>query len=121
MAIDIDKRSMKMSLIIGDTGTFAFNIESTDEMELGEGDMVVFTVKKNKDSQPLIQKTITTFEDNYVIVPILPSDTANLEKATYIYDLKLIRSDGNIDTLLPNNKESAPFILKRGVRNANSQ
>lgn len=121
MAIEIDKRSMKMSLIIGDTGTFAFNVTNAENnFELGEGDKVIFTIKKTKDSEPLIEKTITEFEDGYCIVPLLPSDTSNLEKATYIYDIKLIREDGNIDTLLPNNKESAPFILKRGVRDANN-
>lgn len=120
MAIDIDKRTLKMSLIIGDTGTFAFNLTSDEVFELGEGDKIVFTLKKTKDSDPIIQKTITEFEDGWVIVPLLPSDTANMEKATYIYDLKLIRADGNVDTLLPNNKESAPFILKRGVKDANN-
>ena len=121
MAIEIDKRSMKMSLIIGDTGTFAFNLTSEEgDFKLTEGDTIVFTVKKTKDSEPILQKTITQFEDGYCVVPILPSDTSNLEKATYIYDLKLIREDGNVDTLLPNNKESAPFILKRGVKDANN-
>lgn len=120
MAIEIDKRTMKMSLIIGDTGTFAFNLTSNNDFSLQEGDKVVFTMKKSKeDDDPIIQKTITEFEDGYVIVPILPEDTINLEKASYVYDIKLIRNDGNVDTLLPNNRESAPFVLKKGVKDAN--
>lgn len=120
MAIEIDKRSMKMSLIIGNTGTFAFNLEGTNNFALQEGDKIIFTLKKTKDEKPIIQKEITEFENGYVVVPILPEDTANLERATYIYDLVLVREDGNVDTLLPNNKESAPFILKRGVSDANN-
>ena len=42
MAIEIDKRTMKMSLIIGDTGTFAFNLTSNNGFALQEGDKVVF-------------------------------------------------------------------------------
>lgn len=57
MAIDIDKRSMKMSLIIGDTGTFAFNLTNKDgTFKLSDGDTIVFTVKKSKDEPPILQK-----------------------------------------------------------------
>ena len=93
-------------------------VENYDMIQ--EGDKVVFTMKKSKeDDDPIIQKTITEFEEGYVIVPILPEDTINLEKASYVYDIKLMRNDGNVDTLLPNNRESAPFLLKKGVRDAN--
>ena len=48
MAIEIDKRTMKMSLIIGDTGTFAFNLTSNNDFSLQEGYKVVFNMKKSK-------------------------------------------------------------------------
>ena len=83
---------------------------------LQDGDTVWFTVKKIQGEEIVIQKQITSFPDGIVTVPIEPIETKNLEPINYIYDLKLIRKDGNVDTLIPNKRPHANFSLKKGVK-----
>lgn len=107
--------TLDAEMVLGDTGTFSIAPKIGGQVFLSEGDHVWFTLRKKKDTPPLLQKDVSEFENGVATIPIAPSDTENMEAGNYIYDLKLIRSDGNVDTLIPN-KESAYFVLKRGVK-----
>lgn len=114
--IRFNKATLDAEMVIGDTGDFPVSPKINGEYALTEGDHIWFTLKKLKDKSIILQKDIYEIDDNTAIVPIPPSDTANLEPGTYLYDLKWIRNDGTVDTLLPNSKESAFFVLKKGVK-----
>lgn len=102
-------------MVRGDTGTFSFRVKANGESFLSEGDSVWFTLKKLPTKEIVIQKKVSEFTDGVVTIPLEPYETKNLDLANYIYDLKLERADGNIDTLIPN-KPFANFTLKKGVR-----
>lgn len=112
--IKFNKNTLDAELVLGDTGTFSIVPKIDGVKALNDGDEVWFTMRKVKDKVVVLQKRITAFEDGKATIPILPGDTSSLEPGNYIYDLKLIRSDGNVDTLMPNS--SASFSLKRGVK-----
>jgi hypothetical protein len=103
-------------MVRGDTGTFSVRPKVNGEYVLKDGDHLWFTVRKIKDKTILLQKDITTFEDGKAEVIINPNDTANFEIGNYIYDLKMIRSDGTVDSLIPGGRDSAYFSIKRGVK-----
>lgn len=103
-------------MVRGDTGTFSVRPKINGEYVLKDGDHLWFTVRKIKDQTILIQKDVTEFEDGIAEVVISPSDTANLEIGNYIYDLKMIREDGTVDSLIPGGRDSAYFSIKRGVK-----
>ena len=107
---------MDAELVRGDTGTFSIRPKIKGENVLQDGDTVWFTMRKLPDKTVLIQKQITEFEDGIAVIPILPSDTQTLDIGNYVYDLKLVRGDGNVDTLLPAGNDTAYFTIKRGVK-----
>ena len=103
-------------MVRGNTGTFSVRPKINGEYVLKEGDHLWFTVRKIKDRTILLQKDITEFEDGKAEIVITPSDTENFEIGNYIYDLVMIRSDGSVDSLMPNGKDTAYFSIKRGVK-----
>lgn len=113
--IKFNQKTLDAEMTIGDTGSFSFSVNVNNERILKDGDTVYFTVKKLKDRVAVIQKTITDFTDGVCEITINPSDTSLLDEGNYLYDLKLVRTDGTTDTLTPNS--SAYFSLKRGVKN----
>ena len=113
--IKINPINLDAEMVIGDTGTFSFTPKIDGNAFLKDGDTVYFTVRKLLDKSILIQKVITEFEDGKCEITINPSDTTVLEPDNYMYDLKLIRGDGTVDSLIPNNPY-AYFSLKRGVK-----
>ena len=121
--IKFNSPTLDAEMVLGDTGTFSITPKLDGNTYLSEGDKVYFTVKErrrkddsDKTEQELtkIEKTITSFDNGTVTIPINPSDTSNLEAGTYIYDIKVERGDGTVDTLTPNGQ--AYFTLKKGVR-----
>ena len=114
--IRFNKATLDAEMVIGDTGDFPVKPKINGEYALEQGDHIWFTLRKLKDKSILLQKDVTTIEDHEAIVPIPPSDTEYMDAGTYLYDLKWIRNDGTVDTLLPNGKESAFFVLKKGVK-----
>lgn len=103
-------------MVRGDTGTFSVRPKVNGEYVLKDGDHLWFTVRKIKDHTILLQKDVTEFEDGKAEIIIAPSDTENFEIGNYIYDLKMIRSDGTVDSLIPGGRDSAYFSIKRGVK-----
>ena len=113
--IKINSFNLDAEMVIGDTGTFSLTPKIDDKAFLDDGDTVYFTVRKLIDKSIIMQKVITEFEDGKCTITINPGDTEFLEPDNYIYDLKLVRGDGTVDTLIPNNPY-AHFSLKKGVK-----
>lgn len=113
--IKINPINLDAEMVIGDTGTFSFTPKIKKEAFLKDGDTVYFTIRKLLDKSIIIQKVITSFENGECEITINPSDTTNLNEDNYIYDLKLIRGDGTVDSLIPN-RPYAYFSLKKGVK-----
>lgn len=113
--IRFNPTTLDAEMVIGDTGTFPITPKINGEKFLDSGDTIWFTLRKIKDRSIIIQKEVKKFTDGTATIPILPSDTTHLDAGTYIYDLKLIRNSGEVDSLLPKGNQ-AYFVLKRGVK-----
>ena len=65
-----------------------------------EGDVVYFSVKKNKyDTEYVIHKEITDFQGN-IARTVLSSDDTNIPEGKYWYDYQCNLADGRIDTVV---------------------
>ena len=115
--IKFNQNNLDAEMVIGDTGAFSFNVKVNGENALKDGDTVFFTIRKVIDNSVLIQKTITEFPNGICNIIIDPSETSNIttDDDNYIYDLKLVRATGEVDSLIPN-RPFAYFSLKRGVK-----
>lgn len=114
--IRINPQTLDAEMVRGDTGTFSVAPKINGEYVLENGDHIWFTLRKIKDNRILIQKDITEFENGIAEIVIEPNDTVNMELGNYIYDLKMIRGDGTVDSLIPGGRDTAYFSLKRGVK-----
>lgn len=91
----IDNNTIKITR--GDTGRFSITL--TNELDgtvytPSAYDKITFTVKKSvKDTNILIQKEGTT-------ITISPEDTANLAFGKYVYDVQVVFSNGDVDTVV---------------------
>ena len=115
--IKFNQNNLDAEMVIGDTGAFSFKVNLNGQNALKDGDTVYFTIRKIIDNSILIQKIITEFPDGICNIVIEPTDTSNLttNDDNYIYDLKLVRATGEVDSLIPN-RPFAYFSLKRGVK-----
>lgn len=113
--IKLNPITLDAELVLGTTGTFSVAPKIDGDKILQDGDHVWFTLRKKIGGPILLQKDIHTFDNGIAEIPIPPSDTENMEPGSYIYDLRLLRGDGNDDSLLPKG-DSAYFVLKRGVK-----
>lgn len=104
----IDNETDQMTVIKKDTASF--NI-ALDNYTFSDGDTVIFTIAREKESQsPLVQKRITTFK-NGIATFILSSEDTNLDKGIYFYDIQVNTKDGRIDTVVG----PAKFKVLEGV------
>lgn len=111
--IVINTTTKEISTIKGDSGAVTIGI---DNYNMVTGDRLYFGIKKTLSDTTYLKplKTITSFTNGKAEIILSITDT-DLDPATYIYGLKLVRSDGNKDTLI---KEGyANFTIKRGVIN----
>ena len=93
-----------------DTGILSINITG---YELGEGDYVVLSVKKDiKDTNYIFQKRIDKFEDNQVVF-IFTEDDTDIKEGIYKYDVKIYLKDGTRDRLI----KPSDFSVLAGVTN----
>lgn len=97
-----------LSMVRGDTENISVHLRGYD---LQEGDAVVFTVREDSDSDILLQKRVTAFEDNTASILIDHADTSGLEFGTYAYDIELQYGTGAIRTLI----KKAKFKLEEEV------
>lgn len=90
----------KIKVIRGDTGIFDLNLSN---YILKEGDKVYFTVKANYDSEALIFKEVTEFEEGKAKF-ILTSKDTDIDPGTYLYDVQCNLADGRVDTVITPSK-----------------
>lgn len=97
-----------ITIVKKDTAYFSIQL---DNYELMNGDILTFTVAREKESQtPLIQKRITEFDENLAVIFLSSTDT-NLDKGSYYYDIQLNTHDGLVDTIVG----PAKFKIIEGV------
>ena len=98
----INKDTLDMETIRGNTASFAFKCKNTanNSSLFKDGDTVYFTIRNNG---------VCTIE-------VSPAETQALDEGNYIYDLVLVRASGAVDTLNPNRKYSN-YSVKKGVKN----
>lgn len=103
-------------MVRGDTGAFSVKPKIKGENVLQEGDHLYFTLRKLKDKEIILQKDVDTFEEGVAEIVIETADTTNLEIGNYLYDLVMVRSDGTVDSLIPGGRDTAYFVIKKGVK-----
>ena len=89
-----------ISLTRGDTARITVNLmDDLDESyEIRPDEVLVLTVKKTvKDTTALISKEITGSN----MFHIEPKDTAELNFGSYVYDVQLTTSEGDVCTVVP--------------------
>lgn len=93
---NIDSRK-NIKIIKGDTAIFDITLKNYTFVE---GDKVYFTVKYSvDDTENIIQKVITTFNDNKAKI-ILSKEDTNIDTGTYLYDIQCSLADGRVDTIV---------------------
>lgn len=86
----------RIRVIQGDTGIIELEL---DNHSLIEGDVVYFTVKEDYDTEVLIFKEITEFENGKAKI-VLTSEDTSLKQGTYKYDIQCNLADGRVDTVI---------------------
>lgn len=102
--------SKRMEIVRGDTGkvklTFKFD---GIPYEMEEGDVINFAVKQSaKSNTALIEKEYT---ENPFILHLNPSDTKPLDYGTYVWDIQLVRANGDTYTGV----KVKPFVVTEEV------
>lgn len=100
-----------ITLTKGDTFQATVSIYNSDGTAYTpvSGDVIKFAMKHYySDSAALITKTI---DNSTMILRLDPEDTENLSAGTYVWDMQLTNSDGDVDTFIA----SAQFVLTEGV------
>ena len=98
-----------IEIIRGDTVHLEVKItdQNENEYQLQEDDKLVFTLKKNCSTKDiLIQKNIDLSS-----FTLSHDETKNLSYGTYVYDVQLTQSNGDVTTVIPPDK----FIVKDAV------
>ena len=82
----------------GDTATIDLSIkdDNKEEYELEDGDVVVFSVKKNLSDEKYLMKK--TFDEKQIVIE--SDDTKDLSFGEYLYDVELTFSDGKVATII---------------------
>ena len=91
----------------GDTGCINVSLTSDGEpYTMQTGDVIIFSVKRNtQDTEYVLQKTSNTGQ-----IIFNHKDTQNLTPGSYVYDIQLVTSIGQVQTLGP-----ARYILQADV------
>lgn len=77
-----------------------------------EGDIITFTVRKTVISPKAIEKVVTEFtEDGKALIGIDPSDTAEMQFGSYLYDIQWTKANGAVTTII----KPAAFIIEKEV------
>lgn len=88
-----------VQLTRGDTAylnvTITNDVDGT-EYEMQDGDVLVFTMKKNVADAPAIQKKIA----GGTVFHLEPADTAHLDEGKYKYDVVLTTAAGDVFTVV---------------------
>jgi hypothetical protein len=96
----MEPKEIDIEFVRGDTCPVTFQLLDAEKqpLELQPGDEIYFTVKRGySDIDFVFQKKYSTGEitqsDGNCMFTILPSDTANLDYGSYVYDACLVSGD----------------------------
>lgn len=113
---------MEIKVVQGDDLTYTLTVNDADgnAVDLTGASAAVFTVKKNySDDTAVIEKTlgagvvITTPASGVVTVTLSDSDT-DIEDGTYMFELQVTDSSGNISTVRKSDNTPGTFtVLKQ--------
>lgn len=99
MRTNFTMQDENIRLVRGDS--LSFNIVMYGEIQ--ELDSAYFTIKKDYDSETLVQKSlsngITVVEEGVYAVRVAPEDTINLDIGRYYYDLQ-VGCENDVMTIL---------------------
>jgi hypothetical protein len=104
----------------GDSREYTLNFTNSDGDKIDiTGWKVFFTMKQyysDNDDKAVIKKDIETHYDptnGQTKIILLPSDTENLIRGTYYYDVQVKRAEQNIITVLSGTIEVRPDVTRR--------
>lgn len=100
----------KMTMIRGETESFTVG-GANEPFETG--DSVHFTVAKSFSDNPVLHIEVTSFtEEGAAVINVAHSDTAGLDVGSYVYDVRVIKSNNVYKTILGGKKDTpAEFFL----------
>lgn len=76
------------------------------------GDVVHFTVSRSYADSPSLHIEVSEFTDGTAVIDIPHSATASMDVGAYVYDIRVIRSDGTYQTIMKGKKDTPPeFFL----------
>lgn len=103
-----------LRMIRGDTEYLTVSCQTADGQPrpFVKGDRVQLTVAWRLGGEPVLSKTVETFEeDGTAVFLIAHADTNLLQATTYCYDVQLTAADGSVSTIVPPGK----FCLEEDV------
>jgi len=92
-----------VSMVRGDSETIRVQMKDSagTVIPFVVGDTIKLTVKEHSRMVEFaFQKVVTTFQDDYGVFYIDPSDTDELDFKTYYYDIELKTASGLVKTLI---------------------
>lgn len=84
------------SMIRGDSTS----IRITCDPAFQTGDEIAMMVREDADSEAVISKTVTEFQDGAAVIGFLPEDTRELPAGDYVYDIQVTWASGNVQTIV---------------------
>ena len=101
--------SNKIKIVQGDTGVINLKLSNYN---LSDGDEVKFAVTLKETMPLVIEKTITSFEeDGSARITLNGEDTLDLNPGNYLYEIQVKTIDGRIDTVITATK----FTIMEGI------
>lgn len=82
----------------GDTGIFTLNLSADGQPYDYSDDTVLFTVKRNTNTNEIVFQKAVLYGEN---VTISPADTSSLPYGNYVYDVQVTTASGVVDTVIP--------------------
>jgi hypothetical protein len=109
MSITINPNNHNIQLTRGDSFSFTLLDASTGvEKVFAPTDVVTMTVRLTAGTtQTIIKKDFTPDGDGHILIVIAPSDTADLEPVTGVYDIQWVEDADNVFTLIPTSGNTA--------------
>ena len=109
MSITINPNNHNIQLTRGDSFSFSLLDASTGvEKVFAPTDVITLTVRLTAGTtETIIKKDFTPDGDGHILIVIAPSDTADLEPVTGVYDIQWVEDADNVFTLIPTSGNTA--------------
>ena len=95
------KGGTNLAMNRGDSETLTVNYTDINGVKLMSGDTLYLTIKERvSDLVPVLSYVITEFTEGKAIITIDSADTRTKEVKTYVYDVRLVKANGQVFTLV---------------------